>query len=181
MLVDADEDESGVRLDAQRSKAVVLTIELRLLVGLRVGHADELAFKVVGPIVVDAPDRDAGVATPLSGEHGAPVGTAVVKGAQLHLSVAPDDHGLLADRRTHEVARLLQLGLMRHELPGAIEDLLELGLVDLLGVVDAPVDDLRHVHSQMWFRRSDHFSPPKLPLRARGAAPRVRLPDKRAL
>src|SRR5262249_1378326 len=70
----------------------------------------------------------------------AAVAAGVEQNLDAALAVADDDDAVLTDVGGEEVARLLDLALVAHEVPGASEDPLELQLVDVLVGKDAPID-----------------------------------------
>ena len=124
---EAGEDHALVRRHAQPGQTMLLGIEVGGIAAharhaAAVGHADQLAARVVGPLVIDASVL-AGVAARLALHRGAAMGAAVDEGVQAAVLGAADDDRRVAHERGLEVAGLRQLGLERDVVPdGPAED-----------------------------------------------------------
>ena len=124
---EAREDHALVRRHPQPGQAMRLGIEIGGIAAharhaAAVGHADQLAARVVGPLVIDAAVL-AGVAAGLALHRGAAMGAAVDEGVQAAVLGAADDDRRVAHERGLEVAGLRQLRLERDVVPdGPAED-----------------------------------------------------------
>jgi len=112
-------------------EAPVLAVEVLVVVVLESRHADQCAFEVIGPAVVGT--HEGGRVAFLGPADGvAAMAAGVEQDVEAARLVPDDNNAVLADVAEEEIARVGDLRLVAHEVPGAGEDVLELELVDLL-------------------------------------------------
>ena len=129
--VEGEEPEAAVLLEPRRPAEPEVALVEVLAVAVLVGQAAQLAVPAEGPGVVEALEA-LGVAAVLPAHPRAAVGAGVVEAAHLAVVAALEDHRPARHVAAHVVAVVLDLGVVGHVEPGAVEDPLLLELVDLL-------------------------------------------------
>ena len=127
--------------DGEPAQAVLVGVEIRRHAALAADaaaerNADEIAFEIVGPLVIGA-DEFLGRSRQLAAEFRGAMGAAVFEHVDRAVLRARHHDRRRPDIGADEIAGIRHLGFERHVVPGvAVEDAFDLALVDELVGVD---------------------------------------------